>query len=201
MIVINDQSDECRTTWQQAFVEMMPEIERRLRLAFFHLGPEACEDSIAEGVAHSVLAFIRLNEQGRADVASASTLAWYSSRQVKRGRPAVGRMNCKELLSRYAQLGNGIQVEQLNSKWIDALVEDKRAAVADQVAAKLDVTAWFATLTQRLKPIAKDLAFGRSTSEVAQKHGLTAGRISQMRRTLEESWAAFQHETAPALAR
>jgi hypothetical protein len=83
---------------------------------------------------------------------------------------------------------------------MDLLVEDKRASVPDQVAAKLDVGAWFATLTKRMKEIAKDLAHGFSTSEVAEKHGVTPGRISQLRRTLEESWAAFQQEVVPALA-
>ena len=58
------------------------------------------------------------------------------------------------------------------------MVEDKRASVADQVAAKMDVGAWFATLTKRMKEIAKDLAFGCSTSEVAKKYGVTPGRIS-----------------------
>ena len=43
-----------------------------------------------------------------------------------------------------------------------------------------------------MKQIAKDLAFGCSTSEVANKYGVTPGRISQLRRTLEESWVAFQ---------
>ena len=106
-------------------------------------------------------------------------------------------MNGKEPLSRYAQLGNGIRVERLDGKWIDALVEDKRAPVADQVAAKMDVGAWFATLSRRMKQIARDLAFGCSTSEVARKHGVTAGRISQLRRSLEESWAAYQQEAWP----
>ena len=96
-------------------------------------------------------------------------------------------------------LAIGIRIEQIQSNWIDAMVEDKRAAVADQVAAKLDVGAWFATLTKRMREIAKDLAFGCSTSEVARKHNVTAGRISQLRRTLEESWAAFQQEATPAI--
>ena len=109
-------------------------------------------------------------------------------------------MNGKEPLSRYGQISNGIEVEPLTSNWIDAMVEDKRATVADQVAAKMDVSAWFATLTKRMKEIAKDLAFGFSTSEVAKKYGVTAGRISQLRRTLEESWVAFQQEAAPAVA-
>ena len=108
-------------------------------------------------------------------------------------------MNGKEPLSRYGQISNDIEVEP-HGNWIDMLVEDKRAAVSDQVAAKMDVGAWFATLTKRMKEIAKDLAFGCSTSEVAKKHGVTAGRISQMRRVLEESWAAFQGEAVPAMA-
>jgi hypothetical protein len=103
-------------------------------------------------------------------------------------------------LSRYAQVGNGIQVEQQHGNWLDLLVEDKRASVPDQVAAKLDVGAWFATLSRRMKQVARDLAYGFSTAEVARKHGVTPGRISQLRRTLEASWAAFQQEAAPALA-
>jgi hypothetical protein len=199
MIAIRDQREECQTNWQPNFVTMLPEIKQRLRLAFCRLDPEAREDAIEEGIVHSLLAYVRLHEQGRTEVASASSLAWYSSRQVKRGRPAAGRMNGKEPLSRYAQLGNGIWVDQTQGQWIETLVEDKRASVADQVAAKIDVGAWFATLTQKMRQIAKDLAFGHSTSEVANKYGVTPGRISQLRRTLEESWVAFQGEAVVAL--
>ena len=198
MIAFNNESTE--TTWQLNFTAMLPEIEQKLHLAFCRLEPEAREDAMEEGVVHSLLAYVRLHEQGRAEVATASSLAWYSSRHVKRGRPAGGRMNGKEPLSRYGQFSNGIEVERQTSDWIDALVEDKRAAVADQVAAKLDVGAWFATLTKRMKEIATDLACGCSTSEVAKKYGVTAGRISQLRRMLEESWLAFQQEAVPSLA-
>jgi hypothetical protein len=192
--------DECQCSWQTRFIEMVPEIRQRLRRAFRHLGPEAREDSIEEGVVHCLLAFARLHEDNRAQVASASTLAWYSVRLVKRGRPTAGRMNSKEPLSRYAQVGRGFHVEHLNSNWIDTMVEDKRASVADQVAAKMDVGAWLATLTRRTRQIAKDLAFGCSTSEVARMHGVSPGRISQLRRKLEDSWVTFQKENVPALA-
>jgi hypothetical protein len=198
MIATNDQRDERQASWQSHFVTMLPEIKQKLRLAFCRLEPEAREDAIEEGIVHSLLAYARLHDQGRAEVATASSLAWYSSRHVKRGRPAGGRMNGKEPLSRYAQIGNGIQIEP-HGNWIDQLVDDKRAPVADQVAAKIDVCDWFATLTRRMRQIAKDLAFGCSTSEVAKKYGVTASRISQMRRMLEESWAAFQQERVPAV--
>ena len=180
---------------------MLPEIQQRLRRAFRHLDSASCEEAIAEGVVHCLLSFARLHERGRADAASASTLAWYAALAVKRGRPAGNRMNGKEPLSRYAQIGNGIQVEQGHGNWIDLMVEDKRASVPDQVAAKMDVAAWFATLSRRMKQIARDLAYGFSTSEVAQKHGVTAGRISQLRRTLEGSWADFQHQDTLAAAK
>jgi hypothetical protein len=45
-----------------------------------------------------------------------------------------------------------------------------------------------------MKRIASDLALGCSTSEAAMKYGLTAGRISQLRRVLEASWLAYQQE-------
>ena len=192
MIAFNNEHTE--TTWQARLVAMLPEIEQKLRLAFCRLGPEAREDAIEEGVVHSLLAYVRLDEQGRAEVATPSSLAWYSSRHVKRGRPAGSRMNGKEPLSRYGQISNDIEIERQPSNWIDAIVQDKRAPVADQVATKMDVGAWYATLTMRMKAVVKDLAFGCSTSEVAKKHGVTASRISQLRRSLEQSWLAFQRE-------
>jgi hypothetical protein len=145
MIAFNTEQNE--TNWQAAFIAMLPLIEEKLRLAFCRLDREAREDAMGEAVVHSLLAYVRLHEQDRADVATASSLAWYSSRQVKRGRPAVGRMNGKEPLSRYGQISNDIEIERQPSNWIDAIVEDKRAPVPDQVAARMDVGAWFATLT------------------------------------------------------
>jgi hypothetical protein len=198
MIAFNNERKD--TGWQSDFVAMLPLIEQKLRLAFCRLDLEAREDAIEEGIVHSLLAYVRLVEQGRAAVATPSSLAWYSSRHVKRGRPAGSRMNGKEPLSRYGQISNNIEVERQSGRWIDAMVEDKRAAVPDQVAAKLDVGAWFATLTKRMKEIARDLAFGCSTSEVAEKHGVSAGRVSQLRRVLEESWAAFQGEVVTVVA-
>jgi hypothetical protein len=198
MIAVYNERKDHQADWQTSFVAMLPEIQQRLRRAFRHMDSASREESISDGVVHCLLSFARLYDQGRTEAASASTLAWYAALAVKRGRPAGNRMNGKEPLSRYAQIGNGIHVEQRHGQWMDLMVEDKRASVPDQVAAKLDVGAWFLTLSRRMKQIARDLAYGFSTSEVAEKHGVTPGRISQVRRTLEESWAAFQGELAPA---
>ena len=200
MTVANTALATRESDWQTSFAAMLPEVVQNLQRAFCRLDYSSKEEAIGEAVMHSLLVYVRLHEQGRAEAATPSSLAWYSSRHVKRGRPTAGRMNGKEPLSRYGQISNDIEVERQAGNWIDTLVSDKRAEVADQVAAKMDFSAWFATLTKRMKEIAKDLAFGCSTSEVATKHGLTAGRISQLRRVLEKSWAAFQQEAAPTMA-
>lgn len=198
MIAFHRKDQDTESTWQASFLVMLPSIEGKLRREFHFLDPESRAESVREGVAHSLYAYSRLHQQGRAHVATPSTLAYYSSRQVKCGRPAASRMNSKEPLSRYGQLRNSIKVEHLWTDWIDTMVEDKRASVVDLVATKMDFSAWFKTLSYRMRQIAKDLAFGCSTSEVAKKHGVTAARISQLRRSLEQSWAAFQQEVVPA---
>ena len=194
MTELYDDSEKSHSTWQSAFVQILPEIEQRLQRGFRHLDPESREDAVEEGVIHALFAFIRLHEQGRAGSVSASNHAWYAARQVRRGRPAVGRMSMREPLSRYAQLKSRTIHRE---PWIDVLVEDRRASIADQVAIRIDAREWLATLSRRTKQIAKDLAVGFSTSEVARKHGVTAGRISQLRRKLQQSWLEFQGEQAP----
>lgn len=200
MIAVDIKREGPESSWQNSFLAMLPDLEVRLRSTFGHLHPDSRDDSIREAIAHSLIAYVRLYERGRAGVATASTLAFYSARQVRGGRPAAGRMNSKEPLSRYAQIGNGIKAEQPLANWIDEMVEDKRATVFDLVAAKMDVAAWFSGLPQGMKQIAKDLAFGCSTSEVARKHGVSSGRISQLRRKLEASWRFFQSGSKAVLA-
>jgi hypothetical protein len=200
MIAFSKEQTEATSSWQDNFLAMLTEIESRLRRECRDLRPDAREEAVREGVAHCVFAYLRLHERGRIHFATPFTLVLYSARHVRRGRPAAGSMNSKDPLSQYAQLGNGIRVDSKVGEWIEELVEDKRAPVPELVAAKMDVGTWFSSLSHRMKQIAKDMAFGSSTKELAEKHGVTAGRISQMRRSLERSWAEFQGEVAPALA-
>ena len=194
MIAI-DRTNSKESRWQNQFVSMLPEIERRFNSAFRELNPTSKEEAIGEGMLHALIAYWRLHRKNREHVATAASLVFYSARAVRRGRPAAGRMNGYDILSRYAQVGHGVQVDSSKGEWIDTLVADRRASVPDQVAFKLDFASWFATLTNRMKEIATDLAFGWSTAELAKKNGVTAARISQLRRVLEQSWATFQETT------
>jgi len=90
-------ANQIQFSWQTKFATMLPEIEGILRLAFNNL------DSVSknEAVTHALLAVVRLHKRGLAKVATPSTLAWHSSRKVKRGRPAVGTIKVMEPPSRY----------------------------------------------------------------------------------------------------
>jgi hypothetical protein len=206
MIAIHKQ-DVSASTWHSEFLNLLPELESRLKTAFRRLDPDAREEAVQEATVLSLFSYSRLAAQERANAVSASNLAWYSALQVKRGRSAGTRMNGREVLSRYAQIGKGFRVERLDAldtadaTWIQALIDQKGWPILDQVAAKLDVCAWFASLSRRMKQIATDLASGFTTAEAAQKYGLTRGRISQMRRSLETSWHMYQHESSDSIVR
>jgi hypothetical protein len=200
MIALAKDHQSANSTWQERFVTMLPEIECRLRNAFQNLTGSSRDEAVCEGVAHCVLAYARLDERGCAQHATPFTLVHYSARRVRCGRPAGGHLCSTDPLSRYAQIRNGIRIELQQTKWIEELVEDKRASIPDQVATKLDMSAWFDALPSRTRQIAKDLAVGSSTSELARKYKLSAGRISQFRRSLEKSWNDFQREAALAAA-
>jgi hypothetical protein len=189
-----NETNEKESNWQCAFLAMLPEIEMRARRAFSFLDAEARAEAVCETVAHCVFDFVRLHDRGCMKCATAATFVRYAARHVKRGRPAAGRMNHTEILSRYGQLTHGFRVQQEQGTWLDSFVEDRRASVLDVVALKIDFRTWFGMLTKSMKEIAKDLAYGFSTSEVAKKHGVTAGRVSQIRRMLAESWFAYQDE-------
>ncbi len=193
-----------RRGWQSKFLELFPRIERQLRTAFRHLDPDAREEAVQEGIANCLQAFRRLCEQRRDDRAFASSLAGFAIRQVNGGRQVGCRLNIRDPLSRHAQRSKGIRVQRLeqyqnkSGEWVNAFVEDRRASIPDQVAIRIDVPAWLQTLSRRARAIAKDLAVGCLTSELAKKYRLSPGRISQMRKELRDSWFQFQGATLGA---
>jgi hypothetical protein len=59
---------------------------------------------------------------------------------------------------------------------------------------RIDFESWFATLSEFKRELAKVLASGESTANTAVRFQLTAGRISQLRRELEDSYREFLSE-------
>ena len=68
------------------FLSMMPQIRIQSAIAFREFDAEACEDAIEEVVASCYVAFVRLVEQHRSELAYATPLAQYAIKQFHDGR-------------------------------------------------------------------------------------------------------------------
>jgi hypothetical protein len=177
---------------------MLPKILSYARPAFRHLRAEAREDLVQEVVCNACVAFKALWDRGKQSIAYPTVLASYAIRQVKDGRRVGNRLNIREVLSKYAQQHKGFVVERLDhfdeeeNAWKETVVEDTRTTpVPDIVAFRVDFADWLKSLRRRDRRIAESLALGNRTGDAAQRFKVSAGRVSQLRRELAESWRAF----------
>ena len=186
--------------WHEGFLDMLPAIRRQARLAFRHLDPEAREDAVEEAVANALVAYVRLFERGKVELAYPSVLTLYAIRQVSEGRRVGTELNVRDVSSEYCRLKKGLQLERLDKfdresgEWLEVVVEDRRAGPAETAAARIDIGEWFRRLPRRVRRIAKTLASGERTGAVAKRYRVSPGRVSQIRKELAASWRQFQGE-------
>ena len=180
---------------QEQFLEMLPQIRSQACRAFRRLQREQRDEMVQEVVANAFCRFMGLVHQGKASRAFGTPLANFAIRQAIAGRRVGSRSRSLDVSSPLVCAARGILVERLDdeqSEWRAALIEDRRASPADTAAARIDVTAWFRALSESHRRIASALAMGETTSEVARLFGLSAARVSQIRCLLYASWQTFQ---------
>ncbi len=186
--------------WHEHFMSMLPQIRRLASLAFRDLPPQTRDDRIADVVAHAVVAFEALYEQGKVDLAYPSVLALYGIKRTKVGRMVGVKQNVRDVSSEHCQFVNGVKVERLDrydttdEVWETVLVEDRSAGPAEIAAARIDIGDWCSLFSDRDRNIAGALAVGGTTNEVAREFKVSPSRISKMRRQFCESWRKFQGE-------
>lgn len=182
------------------FVNMLPQIQR-FASYYFRKEPRAArEDLIAEVVASAYLNFARLVERNKLDVAYPTPLARFAVKQIRAGRRVGNRSDIRDLLSSRAQragtiVGGLLELDE-RGRWQELLVEDRKTRPADIAACRIDFRNWLATLNVRDQKVAEALAAGSSTGEVAERFGISPGRVSQLRRELHEGWCEFHGELA-----
>jgi hypothetical protein len=183
---------------------MLPTIRSYAKNAFGHMDAESREDAVEEVIANAAVAFVRLVQLGKAKQAFPTVLTRYAISQFWDGRRVGNHLRIGEVLSAYAQRKKGFIVERLDrfdreaEEWAEAIVEDHRTPVPDQVAFRIDFPQWLTLLSNRNRRIAAALALGNSTSQVAKRFKLSAGRVSQLRGELYHSWQDFHGDPAAA---
>jgi hypothetical protein len=181
------------------FLDLLPSIRRQARFAFRRLAPEAREEAVQEVVANAFVAMARLVERGKAALAYATPLAQYAIAQVREGRRVGGALSALDVTSERCRRRHGVQVARLDrwdsrcDAWREVLVEDATCTPAELAASRIDYPAFLATLGRRKRQIAEMLATGETTALVAQRFGLSPGRVSQLRQEFKAAWEAF-HE-------
>ena len=179
------------------FEQMLPHIHAMALQAFGHHDRERRCELAAEVVARAYAAFLRLAEQGRADIGYATPLALFSIKQVRSGRRLGTKLNVRDVSSEYAQLNKGISMRRLDrfdaeeGRWQELLVEDRRSGPAEIASTRIDFAAWLQSLPSRERRIAATLSMGESTGATAKKFGVSPSRISQLRTRLKHAWETF----------
>lgn len=173
------------TKCNRSFLAMLPIISRHADFAFRRLSRQVREDLVQEVVANCFVAYVRLIERDKQDAAYPSALARYAIRSVKRGRRVGTSQNVDDVTSRYCQLATGATVERL------AECDDRHSTRPEDTAMRLDFAAWLDSLSRGRRQIAKSLAAGETTTEVARQLGVCPSRVSQIRNELRESWEDF----------
>lgn len=177
-----------------AFESLVPRLRKHARVRFRHLNATDREEAVAEVVAYGFASFLRLKERGKDPTAFPAVFAHFVARAVVNGRGVVRRLSARDLLAR--PRGERVAVHKLDDPmpgggwWRDAAL-DRRVRVDEQAAFNIDFPAWLATLPTPKRLVAELLARGHGTDDAAGLTGLSAGRVSQLRRELADSWAAF----------
>jgi hypothetical protein len=181
-----------------AFLTILPRIELHGRCFFRHKKADKRDEAIAEMVALAWRSFVNCARNGKDATTFPMALARFAAQGVHNGRRLCGQEKINEVLSPRAQREHNFTVvslpegSSLNGNVFDeALIDNTRTPVDEQVAFRLDFPAWRRTRSDRDRRVIDDLMVGERTMDVADNHGLTAARISQLRRDFYEDWTRF----------
>jgi hypothetical protein len=154
--------------------------------------------------------FTRMAQKGKDATQFPAALATFAARAVQSGRRLCGQEKAKDVLSPSAQKKHSFSVEPLPA-WTRSpreqrnspggqkdqdvfeqrLADNTRTPPADQAAFRIDFKSWLATRTDRDRRIIEDMAVGERTQDLARKHGVSQGRVSQLRREFHADWMSF----------
>ncbi len=171
---------------RNVFTQYLPWMQKTARLAFRNFDLEKRAEEVSNVIALAWKAWVRLGERGRADnPLLLKSVLFYSIRQSKVGRTVCSAAKPRDplVLRAYGKVKF--------DPWNLADFVGKETPIPEQVSFRVNVPAFLATLNDRQRRMAVDLASGMSTTEAAEKYGLSPGRISQFRREFKALFDKF----------
>jgi len=191
--------------WQAGFLNILSAIETHAKIRFRKLPAEKREEAIQEAIAAACSNYQVAVAQGKLDVLRPGPLADFAVRHVRTGRHIGGKQDgAKDALSPVCHARHGVMVESCHTPqsgtgkdgWKQIAIEDRKIPVPDLAAFRIDFAEWLRSLTGRDRKIIGAFVSGERTSAVADRFGISEGRVSQLRRKYERQWLVFQGEAA-----
>lgn len=178
---------------------LLPRVEVHAQVYFRHVAcPQRRDDCIAETIAVSWKWFLRLVERGKDVRTFPCALAQRAAQHVRSGRKLCGQESSKDALSPTAQTRRGFVVSKFpdwetlsDNPFMNALIDNTRSPVDEQVAFRFDFPVWLGSLGDRKRSIAQDMMLGHRTRDLADNHGMSPGRVSQLRKEFSTDWLRF----------
>lgn len=199
--------------WQEGFLKVLPAVQQHAESRFRRLGADRRDEAIQETIAAACVSFQLAAAQGKLNVVHPNSLADFAVRHTRTARHVGGGQDAaKDVMSPSCQRRQHVEVISIDRHrlpaslrdgtdgWKRIAVEDRKAAIPDLAAFRIDFTQWLQMFTHRDREIIGFLGGGDTTMAVAERFGLSEGRVSQLRRKFERLWRTFQGEAEEAAA-
>jgi len=188
-----------RKSVHAAFLRILPRIVVHANFCFRgERNAERREEAVAETVALAWKWYLDLVKRGKDVTRFESTFANFVARAVRSGRRICGQLASGDIMSPFTQRRHQFAVHRLpdfstlsSNSFSEALADNTVTPPDEQAAFRLDFASWLGTRTDRDRRLVEDLMIGEQTGDVARRFGLTAGRVSQLRREYCQDWQRF----------
>jgi hypothetical protein len=197
--------------WQEAFLKVLPAVQTHAKIQFRRLPVHQREDAIQEAIASACASYQILAAKGKLAVAHPGTLATYAVNFVRNRRHVGGSQDAaRDVMSAVCQRRHRVEVVSFDHHrfpsslrngtdgWRQLVLADRKVPVPDLAAFRVDFGQWFQMRSRRDRSIISALIAGEQPSVVADRFGISRGRVSQLRRRYEQEWRDFQGEAEEA---
>jgi hypothetical protein len=99
----------------------------------------------------------------------------------------LNRRSAREPQARCGRQGYADDIEE-------QLYENARTSPSELAVFKIDFANWLAAQSHLDRQMIHELSRGERTSDLAQKYGITPGRVSRKRRQFHDAWQEFHGE-------